>query len=775
MDYFSQLLDSYDKLKKRKFRIVYEQGGGVEILAQNLVNQAKAGQSQVPIPGKSGWVNVTKSGPNQGNVTFFHPGYGRQITIVDSSGPTANYEEYLRYLSSTEDGNAQGAAKEEEPLEAGPILPTNELEQFMPPEWTEKTKEDFVKITDELTDLCSKINDPLLCTHIEDYTVKHPQRSLASKLLNSVTILRDADTGREIGTIEDTIDPGLVEDVVGSVLEFIKLIAKPDALICDQLNSRISFNSDRMTILSKSGEEGLVLPASDRLLSTLKKIIPEKACKKASFKNAFFNKRPNKSNLLGSFNEHLVGFAMSISLAANNPHAQEIAKRRIVEVITKTRTELDAVLQEYKNTKNSTYSIEAYSELLDNLELAGVLNTESLKKHVGSRMLMIKEMFSDFFEDKNMDGYFLPIGAYTKTGARADGLFVIRDEKQAKKLAKFLTGMSPDQSTPRDLCADYGSDFTAIATEYGLDTASTEPVYVISLGIKAYDDAPKLGEINRYTRMQNLLTGRVAPDDKYLKKGFLNKIDRLLDADPESLGVYADTLMNKADQKVKFVLDGAAFRDQKGALRSMKQKEILDYVRTKISNDLGYRKRLESALAGILGKTEDSLDLTVPENSERLSELIKRNTILHTLSKDLASPDKETSTLAKQTLLKMLFIGGGNFKPLGQLTVSDKGVNVFQHGRVMDDIIKDINSGKGRIEFDGIKSSIKFSTAKGEEVILGFEGTWTGKVREGRMVVKYKTKESFQTNESTTRATLEQYLKGQKLLLDELFRSIKAY
>ena len=81
MNYFTELLESYAKLKKRKFRIVYEQFSNVEVLAQNLINQAKSGQSKVPIPGKSGWVNATKAGNNAGNITFFHPGYGRQITI----------------------------------------------------------------------------------------------------------------------------------------------------------------------------------------------------------------------------------------------------------------------------------------------------------------------------------------------------------------------------------------------------------------------------------------------------------------------------------------------------------------------------------------------------------------------------------------------------------------------------------------------------------------------------------------------------------------------
>jgi hypothetical protein len=273
MDYFHQLLESYDRLKKRKLKLRIQEAVNhqVEQKALQAISQAEQYQAKsydaFKVPGVASnlFIFFTPKGRKFSNSATNEGGKWAATgfqKFIDKA-----YEEFLGYFDNGEGEESGGSAgAPQQPLQQPQMGQMNpEQVQPMASPVSIKLQEELAPILDDIKqNIPANIIDKSLLKDFNSFAnaiFGLNGQSLESHLINAKKINRDG-----MGIISrnsDPVDPVLVERVTDKIVKIFNIISRSDEDLNaddkDFIESYLIMNKDGSVTISTNGdpEEGL--------------------------------------------------------------------------------------------------------------------------------------------------------------------------------------------------------------------------------------------------------------------------------------------------------------------------------------------------------------------------------------------------------------------------------------------------------------------------------------------------------------------------------------
>ena len=803
MDYFSELLESYDRLKKRKFKLTYlseedkkEKKDGkssqedVDVKAnQDAEAQAKevisAGLGQKyddskRVQGGEPWAFLSPAKGSEPERISLILGAGRPMSVADAGGnPKVDSEGWKRLVSYFKDGGAEKADaasieadQEQERLatleKLGGAL---ELEGFDPKE-LKGTLVNLQRSERALREFCNTFGKDAesgptynLCKRSGAYLAGASRSGLEYQLAKGKASggtlegkLADADSIKinpETGVVENqsgTIDAGLLQDVTEShaaLTDF--LTGKGD---CDTILSKVGEFNGSTVLYGATQSEGVAIKPN--ALQTIALGMAYKECpdlEKDITKVSTGQYNSQELNAIrGTFNELTLQLTVRL-LAAKTEKERKSAFKEIAKRIDEKRHQLIQYAAQQKVEDGA-------------LELDGFLEKEYLLEH--ARIAKTDTALRNWFvqEVKMMASFVKSIGAIgaesvgteTATGSKDDTQFIFDDEDAAKKAAE-LTGTIVEEN-------DDGQ-------------------WTVGVGQKRYKELQKvkLGETASMRRAMEIFTGE-ALKDTTIAPGFFATLDNMQFSGDEQRLENAVAWMNASEKKISnataLLTEPKTYLDPTGKPKSVDPAARITNIADTAKKVLSYDELKQSALGqALIKKDGDYKDFSDPKTQQRIQELVQREARFKALKKGM----EEGEQGAQDSLVRLALIAGASVEDMSEFVVLDNGnTHLFSHNAALEAICK-ANNEKNEDGTSKLKVVIKGTTATmiapgGIKIKYNQEGGWAGKTRSSRGVCNApkETVEKLNTlEEKQEESTLHQFLRGQMNLLESILsQSIQA-
>lgn len=801
MDYFNELLESYKKLKKRTFKLVYlnEDDEAAESAAIQAALSLLSLVGSYPTKKGAGDLIVSQIGTDAtsgfsvsgGPLGTFSYNY-----VTPAGLQTENPEGFKKIVNSLMDPDTEAAVSRQVSgvdVTFGTINGTS----FDLPEI--RSSLDFLTVN--FTKLLDRIAEEIkgkpnavqvkifgvgkaVPTALRSYAANPDSPDNRNKAVRELVYnliyggkglgkIFDGDKvldSKEEGTkLVNDISPFLVLDTVEALGRVLDYIANPDSTEedCDSIKGILSDVKgaknksgnavNRVMIKLPTSSEGLIIPGGAGLFEYLKQQVKSSGCKDPIDSVYLGGISTNAINAKkGTMNEVITKllFYMHKSLAEGSDSSTY--QKALSETLKKNEEVVNYLIDVMKNTEGGWTDVDGErSEDLVRLEHSIFSNPkkrESIEKFLNSYYSSLKPLFDSVGADSMIHS-----GLTSKSGDRADNIFVFHSREAANKAAKRF-GVSIQERSRADLLKSASHAGTASKT---LGNAP-ETLYTLGLGQKIYEKfkGTKLGEFNRLTRLNDMVMGKLTRDAS-VDPNFTKALD---DRFPLRSGSLPTLKKLNSDHETiyKSIPEENDYLSSEGKRKKTSPIEYAKRILGTLQSSLSY-----SDLKGI-GISKK--DVRTEAGRSAIAEKIATHNQVATLD-NMLSAGGEKASIAKNIILRQAFACGGNSDNIIQ-SLYDQSTNrvlSFSHNFFFDSIenVEDVN-----ITRTGTGFSIEY---KGLTVKLQHESTGSkkGLTKHTRSVLLYtgdtvvKASEAFGIG-STTAKDLEEMFRIQRRLLERL-------
>ena len=806
MDYFSELLDSYDKLKKRTFKLRYiseaeeESDDGsssqedvdtasnmeAEKQAQEVV---KAGLSQKydetkRVKGGAPWAYLSPakgSDPERVSLTL---GAGRPMALADAGGtPEVSSQGWKRLVGYFKDGGPekQAAAQTEAEIQAQEEEERRKIGGFFGQQGIDnpdaiQAMEASKRMVDEFC-LQNKSTESLenFCARSWSYFAAGEGAMGLEYKLATATVRQVVDEdgkSREI-PLEKATNPALVAQASRSAAFLTNFLNNSSELACGLVTSRIGlFKGKELVLFGSEPTEGIVVGQPNALHKlALAKIAASKedggcGISQSDLSNLVGEGLDQKAMnaVKGTFYEAIMAFSAKILIAQGKGLAGvEDARDELLAIIKDKKSVLTDIINSVDlnagKSIDEQYDLSLQQDLLDDMLNPGTFFDGIMRE------IRYTQPFVTFMA---ADGV-ISAGKVSKTGQRADLVFTYNDPAIARAKAKAI-GSSVSKKKP-------------------------DGTYHVPIGLKRLNavHGAKFGEINSQERMTGLITGDITADAN-IGPGFAQSMQTRQFGGPgtdreESMVQYARDLEEQISTSTSQLLEDKTYVDNEGKIKSQTPEGVLTQLATSVTSMLSFAQQSyaiiskaffdinpegENVLKNFRGETANAI-ANRQEARERVSRCA-RFTMLKNDLNGVARSDDDTpediairQQAAKDYMIKTALICGSNTDNLSQVVVGDDGeMIVVKHNEVFDRICNP----DADIKFKFSESGVAISAGE-IGVSLGQEGTdGSGDTRDTRTKVSISTatikNPDMQGNIDMPQnnSSFEEYVKGHIKLLE---------
>ena len=599
MDYFSELMESYDKLKKRTFKLTYiseaeegketqevkaEPGGDAETaLLQILGNAVEGGGQPITDPSYPGlaafmmWRGTT--GKNIGGVVVSH-GRG-QAYVVDAGGnfmttPGAikKKEEMLNAMGGGEEGNlspgqqadrtAAEVAAEQARLEAeakearlttlGSLIDEANAENPEEPRFLnpKAIKALETKNSKQLDELCAKgLLSDTVCKSDRvrsQYIGGSRGISLESKLVNGTGFVGFDENGL---MVRHQVGEQEIHDAFQTNLDLLKEMGRgePD---CDYVKDRLGLVGNSRVVLFTNpggdGDSGMVLTPNALHNSMLDRF------KDCDIKEYEFKGSTNALNeTKGRFNENFMGLITRVYAAVRgfSKGATDSQKKTILKPILKDFEEglqsTLASLQEFAGETPMSHQgvdLESYPVMEEvETQLSTLTTKGETKRLVEQMMVQMGGLLKRLSADDIIAG-----GTAQRLGGKVDNFFLYKGEEglaMAQARSRHL-GLKPEDVVTETPAGLYDNATEALKPQIektlsrqGLSVSdTTTPLHLLSAGNKlSVGDSIKFGDLSLGRGMDIVMGAPITGSSPPADEAaWYAKLDSSLQFEPTDLG-----------------------------------------------------------------------------------------------------------------------------------------------------------------------------------------------------------------------------------------------
>ena len=769
MDYFSELLDSYDKIKKRTFKLRYiseaedkkkkeEKKDGkssqedIDVASEQEAEKkakevAAAGVSQVydetkRVKDGEPWAYLSPKKGKEPERVSLTLGAGRPMSLADAGGnPDVNSQGWKRLVgyfklgggdkAEAENLAAEAAAQAEEERQAA----LREIGGFLGQEGINNP--DAIQAMEG----AKNIVDTFCLQNVSTESVKefcsrswtyfaagNGGMGLEYKLgtATSVKVIDEDGT-----TKEGRASTALVAQAARSAAFLTGFLNSSSEFKCSLVKQRIGmFKGKELVLFGDEPTEGIVIGKPNALHKlALAKIAASKedggcGIGTKDLSQLVGNTTDGKAMnaVKGTFYEAIMAFSAKVLIAQKSGlRGVEDARDELLAIIKEKKKILKDIME--KTDLNAGQSIDAaydfsiQEDLLDDMLDPGTF-FDGIMREIRSTQPLI-----DFM---NPDGV-ISAGKISKTGQRADLVFTYTDPKVARAKAKAI-GSSVGKQQP-------------------------DGTYPVPIGLKRLEKlkATKFGEINNQTRMTKLLTGELIADPN-IEPGFAQSMqtrqyggagtDR-----EERQQDYARDLEAEITTATSQLLEDKTYIDNEGKIKSQTPEGVLTQLADKVTSMLSFEEQSNSILSkaffDINAEGENVLKTFKGEgenavaNRQEARERVARCARFSMLKNDangVARSDDDTpediaqrQEAARDYMIKSALICGSNIHNLSQVIVGDDGeMLVIKHNELFDKICKaqsDPDSGEPTFEFKPPGGSSVTISVGGLSLSFNQEGT----------------------------------------------------
>lgn len=795
MDYFSELLDSYNKLKKRTFKITF-------INEQSYDNDpqfAELKQILAQAPTGGGYANIQYPGlekftyrKNKDNSVSVQIG-PKTFTILDAQGNIATLsakkepldkgaqDKAIQTMLDAMSGKGAEENKEEAPQEDQPQTPEEQAMADQAAMQAQIPGNGLMMVgaspgsLENITNSAKYIEGMVgtewfkaevaaskggrgsverLARNSQAFTNPLSTRSFEYKLTRGTSISLN-DQG---DFAEQPINPGLIYEATRSndlLMSFLEDNISEEK--CNSVKYRVGMydksDSNKLVFFGGSTNEGVVVAANPIQKIALQRM--QQNCKGASLEIVKVGQVKEKflNDLRGKLAEHTLMFISEM----RNPQTREAGRRKFLDYLfTRRRQYLKAAQFFSERIETGALDLDSAGFGEASKELSEVFgNSQAVK---GLLSVIGKSMIRIYNEAKpdgvrHVGKQISTGGEDTDTGTKGDVVFQYSDQAKANEFAQ-RTGATPV------LNPETGSFEVSISQKF----------------LQKIDDS-NVGEIKGSHRMLGHFTGQI--------QGSLNllpKIDNRLFTDKaeaeasKKLFIDIETSVQKTVDNLQ---QDQVFKDATGNLRIQTSekvcKDIVKLLKQKLPFDIE-----DSELAGTIDAKYEH-----EENRQRISEYISRRLRIQKYNEITNGPDKAKAALASKTLVRMSAITGYSKDDAVTFLATERGDLIsFKTNDVYNSLFESMRDGSfDPTSIEYTKAGIKFTTPSkaGEtprQLNLKTEGLDDSEVgRTTKFVTKISKATMLSMNRLTEREnipqevnanTLYQFMHGQMKLLETL-------
>lgn len=808
MDYFLELLESYNKLKKRKFKLTYINeedtkkkpaakeeeeepiDPAVKKAAESLAN--KAISSAKPLPNSTDadtqleFITKVDGTPStlkiflnqaQNNVTVLGLGAQGGPMNVAKKGtivPKA-FEALVKRLGDDEKlGGAQQAVVDSEAAEAEAAAEA-ELERLMTLEKLGGALELAGRDPKDLKPILASLNrtakamkhfcdnlDPNntegslknMCGRPAAYLAGASKSGFEYKLSKGVSLPSTLER-KLVGATALSIDPltgkriGMVPLEIGLISEVVESHADLSDFLtgegdCDTIKDKVGFFKDSVVLFGSNPTEGVAFKPNALQKISMEKVKQE--CKDVDLTEVISDefKHGEINAVKGTFNELTLQLTVKLMTAKTQDERKKSFKE-IAKRIEEKRQLLSSYAASVTLGDDIALDIGSFFDKEILLEQAGISKSSIALKDWFLKEVSMQLGFVKMMEADDV----IPVGKEVITGAREDTLLLYSDEKKAK----------------------------AAAAKIGSSAAKGESGWTVGVGQKRITKLHevKLGEINSTSRMMDILTGTVKTD-RNLAAGFEKRIDDMQFAGDEGRLQQSKDWMSRLEKKISKATESLAtystYLDNTGKIKSIKPEERIKTIAASTKNILSFDELKKSQLGkALFGNKGDYRDYKDVSTQLRTQEVVQREARFKNIKDGIELGDQA----AEDSLVRMALICGANAAPMGQFVVENSGDSYFfSHNEALEEVAKANKNRTLEVSINGTTATM--TTANGISISFSQEGTWGG----GKRNTRSKTKLSKATVEKLNRQTEKQeentlykFLRGQMELLESILSQSK--
>ena len=755
MDYFSELLESYGKLKKRTYKLTYitEQVGNPEAELINILKNAPEGD-EAPITGTPypalEKFKYNKSKGEDGGVNVNGSIGGRPFTVQilkdDRFNDEGSAPEMKDALLKAMAGEApdptpadqaaqamadQAAAREEflatrtgQFVDQGySINPDDEVNINAGMISLQKTQE-------ALEGYCQKWDPNRLgtshkwCKSQKTFITGSSKSSMTWKIANGTSISDPPDER------EQPLPAGLINDALKSNDILLSFITDPPnddnkEERCAELKNRVgSRGRGRLVLFGEDIDEATGRPSDGIVVNVTNSAYlyqdafgaAEKSCGESFKPTALGSASTNNkalNTIRGTVNEKALQLAVRLNRKDITPEERREAFKDIASYILEKQTALrefaQQTLAEGADPPARDLGMADEEEIL--MEQFEMSKSDELIRYTLEVIRKHQEFVKFMGADDSYD--------YAKgggTGARADSVLLYNSEEDAFAAAE-RAGLNPKKAV-------------TLNKEKGM--------FEIGIGQKDKKDgigSVKMGEFNSTDRRRGVFRGELV-DDK-IGKDFYKWADDLQfgggaagQERRQAMLDFEDELESEVADLGSKIRNGIVYNGDEGTAR-VSPREILSMMSKVVVKSLGFKGKTSEDTREMGNAFVGKIDFNDKSEINKRAELMERKARVKKVSDALKDPERQQA--AKDWVIRNAMMTGGNQRDILQLVTSyneNRSVAV-NHNKFFDML----NDSSSDVSIEPSRSGSSFIiTVDGLEATLGFEGTSTTNGRETRTV-----------------------------------------
>jgi len=758
MDYFSELLESYSKLKRRTYKITYLSEQEDPIADPEALKRAQQAADNVISQPYDGFAAGNQASPD--GVFAYKKAKTEDISIAiggnTRAGGTVAPE-------GTVDKNSDAYKKlvnhflkaEQEGVETDQAISEQERNKTVEGSLDDPEYVDLIpKANATLNRLMSLARENVFGDISEaqiasTYFVKG-NSSVSTGILGKIMSAEVRSVDDDGLSTEAKMSPAMAAKILDNfeaVTTFIALPEEEKEDACEDVKRQVGFYKNQLILFGNDSSELLVV-GSNKSPNKLYQIGLNAIEDNCGFSKNDFTKvagsafsTQEKNAVKGVlFEEFHVVAAMMVGGDI------EKGKTALISAL-KSKAAILKDIQAARGDSGLTLD-EAFAQVVQDELLEALGGDEALKKYLLTEMSLALP-FAKFMNADSVQ----PVGLEVATGAREDLDYIYSDQDKALEKAEAI-----------------GSEVRVIGPNQ----------YAVGVGLKRLSEIQraKFGEINSVRRMLEILAGGGEGknlDPEFQTFLYKNLYDYSTEREIETAR-YAEGLEAKVGKAAVPFMENTTYT-KGGKIKAITPEQLAKSAFSSMKKRLGFSDLKKSALRDTLFDKKGKEFLlkefsgdgpSAEDNRQRLAEKVGRLERMNQIKKDLASGNGA----AEDYVMAMAFTCGANTRDLSQLISDDSGkVLAVKHNKIMTDI----SQAKDRkFEVKGTKIII---SGGGSMVILdqshtktssGKSNTRTSLYVPKETLEKYASDEDFSPTQKTREEVSRLFIQGQIKLLEEL-------
>lgn len=681
MDYFNELLESFNQLKKRTFKLVYinEEGEGSEGAEENarlMALQILRTVGPAPIPGLE--VVQTDGGyMASGGPLGNRPASYASPEALAAKEPPEQFNKIVGAL--LKDPQLQQSVADyifdQNPSMAtigGTKYDTPEMRAFL-----DSCVENGSKVVDNILYQLAKAankNEARKIWKEMGFPNKMPDRTYDAakkggdyrdKLIRDLVhnaILgkkgldkifngdKSLDAGEEGAKVVYDASPGLVIDALQSFSRLLDFAANPNTTQedCESLKgvvSTITGKRSKASILLKAphDSEGMIIPGDFTLMRHVMANLKSAGCSDSIGAVSLTGTTSNAINAKkGTVHEKATNICFLMDKASQTGGDTKKYKDELNDLLASNK-------EVVYNWMDILGGVDSWKTVDDELSEELIRYEDKLFKEPEKLNALLNEYrksFKSLFDAADAD-LMIHGGLASTSGDRADNIFVYDSLEKAQKAAERL-GVGFKEELTSDVIAR-ASD--SAGAEKSLKNAG-EKLYTIGIGQKLYKEVvgTKMGESNNLVRLVDMITGQLADDDPNLDPSFVGEMDRRFPLHRSSAAALKRIMAGHKSIETSLNKE-MDYRNVSNKKSETTPEQVAEGAMGKWKSKLSYDEIKDLGL--------NTFDLTTNNGRAKLVETIQRKNMISSLGSMLKEGGNQGSA-AKNIILRMAFGCGGN-------------------------------------------------------------------------------------------------------------------